>query len=62
MFTPLYHPELQPIEKVWAVVKQPVALNPDLEERHTPNYKKAVNCVKRSYRVSTYIRSKEVSP
>jgi hypothetical protein len=32
MFTPPYHLEFQPIEKVWAIVKQPVAHDPDLDE------------------------------
>ncbi|KAJ0391954.1 hypothetical protein P43SY_004084 [Pythium insidiosum] len=27
-FTPPYHPELQPIELVWAGVKNPIALDP----------------------------------
>lgn len=30
IFTPPYHPELQPIECVWAVVKQPFQLDPPL--------------------------------
>jgi hypothetical protein len=30
LFTPAYHPELQPIERVWAVVKNPIARQPAL--------------------------------
>lgn len=32
MLTPPYHPEVQPIEKVWAIIKNPIAYNPDPEE------------------------------
>ena len=28
LFTPPYHPELQPIERVWAIVKNPIARQP----------------------------------
>jgi transposase len=31
-FTPPYYPELQPIEKVWGIVKNPIAFNPCLNE------------------------------
>jgi hypothetical protein len=33
-FTPPYHRELQPIEKVWGIVKNPIAFNPS--ENETP--------------------------
>jgi transposase len=32
LFTPPYHPEVQPIEKVWAIVKNPIAYDPNPEE------------------------------
>lgn len=32
LFTPPYHPEVQPIEKVWAMIKNPIAYNPDPKE------------------------------
>ena len=28
LFTPPYHPELQPIELIWAAIKNPIAKNP----------------------------------
>jgi transposase len=33
-FAPPYHPELQPIENVWGVLKSPIAFNPS--ENETP--------------------------
>jgi transposase len=32
LITPPYHPAVQPIEKVWAIIKNPIAYNPDPEE------------------------------
>ena len=32
MITPPYHCELQPIEKVWSIVKTPISFDPDLSE------------------------------
>jgi hypothetical protein len=46
MFTPPYHPEFQPIEKVWAIVKQPVAFDPDLEETCTKLQRKLLTALK----------------
>ena len=36
LFTPPYHPELQPIEQVWAAIKNPIAFDParDMQELH----------------------------
>ena len=31
-----YHCELQPIEKVWSMVKNPIAFDPDLDETSPP--------------------------
>jgi hypothetical protein len=28
LFTPPYHPELQPIELIWAAIKNPIAMDP----------------------------------
>lgn len=43
LFTPPYHPEVQPIEKVWAVVKNPIAYNPDPNETTAHLRDKLVN-------------------
>ncbi|KAG1449094.1 hypothetical protein G6F56_008751 [Rhizopus delemar] len=43
LFTPSYHPEVQPIEKVWAMIKNPIAYNPDPKESTASLREKLVN-------------------
>ncbi|KAI8887163.1 hypothetical protein K501DRAFT_330756 [Backusella circina FSU 941] len=58
MFTPPYHPEFQPIEKVWAIVKQPVAYDPDPNESVVTLRRKIGNSlsVTKSQLVSVYTK------
>ena len=35
MLTPPYHCELRPLEKVWSMTKNPIALNPDMNKTST---------------------------
>ncbi|KAI8874831.1 hypothetical protein K501DRAFT_280951 [Backusella circina FSU 941] len=46
IFTLPYHPEFQLIEKVWVIVKQPIAYNLDLNETCTKLQKKLVVSLK----------------
>jgi hypothetical protein len=59
--TPPYHPELQPIERVWCAVKNPIANNPcgtmtELQAALRTNFRDLVN---HTVLVSTYRQSKE---
>jgi transposase len=46
LFTPPYHPEVQPIERIWAMVKNPIAYNPDPEETASTLREKLVSSLK----------------
>jgi transposase len=59
-FTPPYHSEVQPIEKVWAMVKNPIAFDPDLEEAsHTleTKIKKKLRNIKEKALISVWKKS-----
>ena len=60
-FTPPYHPELQPIERVWCAVKNEIARNPvtSLNEMDARLWTNFETLVTEKVLLSTYRKSKE---
>ncbi|CEP18938.1 hypothetical protein [Parasitella parasitica] len=64
LFTPPYHCELQPIEKIWSIVKNPIAFYPDLHETAKSLKEKleaALKNIKEEYFISVWKKCLEVS-
>ena len=61
LFTPPYHPELQPIERVWCCVKNEIARNPvySVTEMDARLWKNFAELVTEKILLSTYRQSKE---